>query len=239
MAVLGGGGKRQPTRDNVRKSVPSMNNNLCKNEPISARALTNRKNSQIWAIERYRLEISYPKTFGADTAVFVAFKVLDPRAGIENDHVFARRDFAGVAKQFESCETRSSFWADENALRRSHFARAADHFFIINSNGATIGLTKNVQDQEISNRFRNTQTGGKGARVGKFRRNFFSGFECADDRCATAGLHREHARPLFADPAEGFHFVERFPHSDKPSAAARGIKNHVGQLPCALLRSFV
>ena len=93
MAVLGGGGKRQPTRDNVRKSVPSMSNNLCKNEPISARALTNRKNSQIWAIERYRLEISYPKPFGADTAVFVAFKVLDSRAGVENDHAFTGTNF--------------------------------------------------------------------------------------------------------------------------------------------------
>jgi hypothetical protein len=150
--------------------------------------------------------------------------------------VFARRDFAGVAKQFESGETCSPFWADEKALRGSHFARAADHFFIINSNGAAIGLTKNVQDQEISDRVRNAQTGGHCVCVGKFLRNFFSGFERADDRCATGGLHREHARPLFADPAERLHFVERFPHSDKPSAAARGIKNHVGHLPGALLR---
>ena len=50
------GGKRQPTRDNVRKSFPSMNNNLCKNEPISARALTNRKNSQTGAIYLGKLD---------------------------------------------------------------------------------------------------------------------------------------------------------------------------------------
>src|SRR5438046_10668243 len=103
--------------------------------------------------------VAFQKALGAGIEWFVTFKLLDPRAGIENDHAFARRDFAGVAKQFESGETCSSFWADENALRRSHFARAADHFFIINSNGAAIGLAKNVQDQEISDRFRNTQTG--------------------------------------------------------------------------------
>ncbi len=43
--------------------------------------------------------------------------------------------------------------------------------------------------------------------IRKFRGGFFVGFKCADDRRATAGLHREHSRTLCADPAERFHLV--------------------------------
>ena len=76
-------------------------------------------------------------------------------------------------------------------------------------------------------------------RVLKFCSVFFSGFERANDRRATGSLHREHARPVFPDPAECFHFVERFPHPDETSAAAGRIKNYIGQLPVQLLRQFV
>src|SRR5438046_454693 len=73
-------------------------------------------------------------------------------------------------------------------------------------------------------------------RVREFCGALFSRLERADDRCASDGLHREHSWALFPDPAQGLHFVECFPHTNEAGAAAGGIKNHVGQLPVALLR---
>src|SRR6266545_3214739 len=46
----------------------------------------------------------------------------------------------------------------------------------------------------------------------------------------------ENSAAVFSDPAECFHFVERFPHPDETSAAASRIKNDIGQLPVQLLR---
>src|SRR5207245_6644388 len=99
--------------------------------------------------------------------------------------------------------------------------------------------TKKVQEEEIADRVWNGQAKGERVRVRKFCSSFFSSFECAHDRCAPGGLHREHARSLFPDPAESFHFVERFPHADQTGAAAGGIKNDIRQLPLALSRQFV
>ena len=76
-------------------------------------------------------------------------------------------------------------------------------------------------------------------RVWKFGCRFFASLERANDWRAAGRLNREHPRPLVADPAELFHLVERFPHCDEAGAAARGIKNYVGQLPMELLGQFV
>src|SRR5437773_7987598 len=99
-----------------------------------------------------------------------------------------------------------------------------------------MGITEDFQDKEIADRFWNAQTGGNRVRVWKFCGGLFSRLERAHDRCASGGLHREHSWTLFADPAQRFHFIERFPHADEPGAAAGWIKNYVGQLPVALLR---
>src|SRR4029077_18428610 len=139
-------------------------------------------------------------------------------------------------KQFQSYETSSAFGTDKETFVYSDLTSDADHFFVIDGNRASIGLTKNFQDQEITYRFWNAQAGSNRVRVLKFCSGFFSGLERANDRRATGSLHREHARPVFPDPAERFHFVERFPHPDETSAAAGRIKNHIRQLPVQLLR---
>jgi hypothetical protein len=36
-------------------------------------------------------------------------------------------------------------------------------------------------------------------------------------------LHGEHTGTFFLDPAEHFHFIERFPHSDEPGPATSRI----------------
>src|SRR5438093_11018710 len=162
-------------------------------------------------------------------------EIFDAGAGIEHHDALTDVDLSGCAKSFERGETGRSLWGNDEAFLRSDLADSSGYFFVVNSDGPAIRLAKNFQDEEIANCFWNAQTGCDRVRVRKFCGNFFSSFEGADDRRATGGLHCEHARPLFADPAEGLHFVERFPHSDKPGAAARGIKNHVGQLPGALL----
>src|SRR5207249_6808680 len=113
----------------------------------------------------------------------------------------------------------SAFWGDKEALARSHFASDADHFFVIDSNGAAVGSTKNVQDKEIADRFWNAQTGSACVRVWKLGCGKLAVFKCVHNRGATARLNRKHSRPFFPDPAEDLHFVERFPHSDEAGAA--------------------
>ena len=66
-------------------------------------------------------------------------------------------------------------------------------------------------------------------RIGKLIRRFLARLKGADNRRATAGLHRKHARMFPIDPTERLHFVERFPHADEARAAAGRIKNHSGQ----------
>src|SRR5437667_250407 len=174
-----------------------------------------------WRIKKPALRHS--GTTNAQSLAIVAIEIFDAGAGIENDYPFARGDFPGTLKQFQSCETGGGFRTHEEAFLRSHFAHCADHFFVINSDRAAVGLMKKLQDQKIANRFWNAQAGGDRVRVSKFCGGFFSGFEGADDWRATGGLHREHARTLFADPAERFHFSEGLPHSDETGAAARRI----------------
>ncbi len=70
-----------------------------------------------WARGRRRLRrLGYQRNPQLNSVVFVTFKVLDPRAGVKNDHAFARGDFLGTLKQFQSSETRRSLWTDEEAF---------------------------------------------------------------------------------------------------------------------------
>src|SRR5207253_8178281 len=74
----------------------------------------------------------------------VAFEIFESRAGIKNDYLLAGTNFPGTVKRLQSSETGCSFWRDEETFLRSHVARDADHFFIIDSDRAPLGLTKNV-----------------------------------------------------------------------------------------------
>src|SRR6476659_10568484 len=166
----------------------------------------------------------------------VSFKVFDSRPSVKNDHASTRPDFPSQAKQFQSCKTSRAFGTDKETFVSSDLTRDAGHFFVVHGDRTAVGLAKNLQDQEIADRFWNPQAGSNRVRVGKFCGVFFSSLERANDRRATGSLHREHARPVFPDPAECFHFVERFPHPDETSAAAGWIKSHIRQLPVQLLR---
>src|SRR5436190_19628521 len=179
------------------------------------------------------------KTVSSAYPAVVRFKIFDSRPGVKNDHAFTGRDFSGGSEQFQSCETSSAFGTDEETFPGSNFTRDANHFFVIDGNCASIGFAQNFQNQEIADCFWNPQAGSNRVRVLNFCTAFFSELERADDRRATGSLHRKHARPVLPDPAECFHFVERFPHPNKTSAAASRIKNHIGQLPVQLLRYFV
>src|SRR5205823_12270709 len=139
----------------------------------------------------------------------------------------------------ERREAGGSLGSNKETLARAHFARDADHFFVLNGNRAAVRLAKNFQNKTIADRFWNAQARGNRMRIRKFCGGFFSRFECADDRRAARGLHGEHARTFSSNPAECFHFIECFSHSNEPVAAAGWIKNHIGQLPITLFRYYV
>src|SRR6185369_3165804 len=60
-----------------------------------------------------------------------------------------------------------------------------------------------------------------------------------DDRRASSGLHGNHAWTLRSDPAQLFHFIERFPHADHSNSTARRVDDRVRQRPAHLLGHFV
>src|SRR5438874_4016563 len=159
----------------------------------------------------------------------IALEIFDSGAGVEDHDAFAGSDFSATAKQFQSCETSCAFGTDEETFVCSHLVSDPKHFFVFHSNGAAVGLTKNVQHHEVANRFWNAQARCDRMRVGEFGGGLFSGFESADDGRTTGGLHREHARTFLPDPAERFQFIECFPHSNESGAAAGWIKNYVRQ----------
>ena len=49
-----------------------------------------------------------------------------------------------------------TFRSDEESFARSNFCGNADHFFVVNCDGAAIRLAKNVEDEKIAYRFWNT-----------------------------------------------------------------------------------
>src|SRR4029077_4397139 len=157
--------------------------------------------------------------------VFIAIEVLNSRSGVKNNHAFARPNFACGTERLYSGEAGGSFGRDKETLGGSHFTRDTDHFVISNGNRAAVRLTKDIQNQEIADRFWNTQTRSNCVRVWKFPSAFLSRVERANDWRATSGLHGDHARTLCPDPAQRLHFIERFPHSNEPGPAAGGIKN--------------
>ena len=60
-----------------------------------------------------------------------------------------------------------------------------------------------------------------------------------DNRRTALGLHRDHPRPVPANPAELLQLGECLPHSDQPRAPAGGINHHIGQRPIHLLSQLV
>src|SRR4029453_3598729 len=94
----------------------------------------------------------------AGSPAVVRFKIFNSRPCVENHHTFTGRDFPRQTKQSQSFETSSAFGTDKETFICSDLTRNADHFFVIDSNRAAIGLTNDFQHQEIADRFWNAQT---------------------------------------------------------------------------------
>src|SRR5437773_1175251 len=76
----------------------------------------------------------------------VTLEVFESRASVENDYALAGANFACGTQQLEGAETGCAFRAHEETFIRSHFARRADHFFIVYSDCAAMGITEDFQD---------------------------------------------------------------------------------------------
>src|SRR5205814_6203649 len=87
----------------------------------------------------------------------IALEIFDSGAGVEDHDAFAGSDFSATAKQFQSCETSCAFRTDEETFVCSHLASDPNQFFVTHSDRAPVGITKNVQDHEITNCFWNAQ----------------------------------------------------------------------------------
>src|SRR5712691_9046732 len=117
------------------------------------------------------------KTVSSASSAVVSFKIFDSRPCVKNNHAFTGRNFPSKTKQFQSYKTSSAFGTDEETFACSDLPRDADHFFVIDGNRAPIGFTKNFQNQEIADRFRNAQAGSNRVHVRDFCSVFFSGLE--------------------------------------------------------------
>src|SRR6185436_5517299 len=95
-----------------------------------------------------------------------------------------------------------------------------------------------AQDQKIAYGLRHADAGGDRVRVFPAWRVLLAGLEGLHHRRAAGSLHRDHARTLLADEADGFELGECLPHTDQAGAATGRIEDDVGNLPAELLGKF-
>src|SRR5262249_18515148 len=102
-------------------------------------------------------------------------------------------------------------------------------------NSEPAALAHRTQNEKIADGLRYADAGSDRVRVFPARRMLLAGFEGLHHRRAAGGLHRNHARALFADEADGLELSECLPHADQAGAATGWIEDNVRNLPAELL----
>ena len=83
----------------------------------------------------------------------------------------------------------------------SDLADCGDKVRVIHSDRGSAGSPNCIEDQKVSDSFRNTQSGRDGRRILKFVRESFTALKRPNDGRTARGLHGHHPRPLRPDPA--------------------------------------
>ena len=120
------------------------------------------------------------------------------------------------------------------------FLGATQKLTVADSHGGATALVDGAQDQEIAERRGDAQAGG-----GRFGflpacRDFGAGLPGAYHGRAARRLDHVHSRPPAPfHPAQGFHLLERLPHTDQAGPAARRIDDRIRKARTQLLEELV
>src|SRR5213078_2472278 len=151
-------------------------------------------------------------------------------AGVVDDDLLAALEKAAAEKFLQGRNASCALRGDEHAFIRSKLDSGVDELLVADGDGRAAAVAYRFKNEKIAERLRHAEAGGYGVGVVPELAALLTLLVGAHDRLAAFDLHRDHLGTLASDPAERFHFLERFPHPDDADSAAGGIENHVGKL---------
>ena len=161
--------------------------------------------------------------------------ILKARGAIEQHHAITFADAAVGEALLVGGIGRSAFGAQQQALFARDIVECSGNLLVGDCDGKTLALAHRAQNEKISDRLRHANPRSNRVRILPARRVLDAVLEGPHHRCAALRLHRDHARALRADEADGLELGKSLPHADQAGAAAGRIEDHVGHVPAELL----
>src|ERR1043166_40068 len=122
--------------------------------------------------------------------------VFEPSRAIEQHRALAWADPPVGDRLLVGGVSRRALRAEQQPLLRRDLMPSLHDRLVIDRDRETPAVAHRTQDQEVADRLRHPDAGGKGVRVRPARRVLLTRFPGLDHRRAARSLHDNHARPL-------------------------------------------